>query len=128
MSNRLLSVIREISASSAEAMKPADIFFGAVESVNPLVIGVDQKLKLTEEVLILTGAVSDHKGEISNEGVYRKAYVSALGDISGSCRIRFEPESEEVSFKNNLKKGEKVILLRAAGGQKYVVLDRVVSL
>ena len=128
MSKRLLNAIREISESSAEAMKPADIFFGEVEAVNPLVIGVDQKLKLTEEVLILTGAVSDHKGEISGGGVYRQAYVSSLGGISGSCRIRFEPEFQEVSFKNNLKKGEKVILLRAAGGQKYVVLDRVVSL
>ena len=128
MSRRLLNVIREISASSAEAMKPADILFGEVESANPLVIGVDQKLKLTQEVLILTGAVFDHSSSVSNEGAQRQAYISDLQDLSGSCRIRILPEYENFTFKNSLVQGEKVILLRAAGGQKYVVLDRVVSL
>ena len=127
MSNRLLNTIREISVSSAEAMKPADIFFGVVESTSPLVIGIDQKLKLTGEVLVLTGAVSEHSANSELPYKYRDAYVSGFGGESGSCRIRMDLSDEEITFKTDLKKGETVILLRALGGQKYIVLDRVVS-
>ena len=127
MSNRLLNAIREISVSSAEAMKPADIFFGVVESTSPLVIGIDQKLKLTGDVLILTGAVSQHSVSAELPYVYRDAYVSDLAGTSGSCRIRMDLSDEEMTFKTNLAEGERVILLRALGGQKYIVLDRVVS-
>ena len=127
MSNRLLNAIREISVSSAEAMKPADIFFGVVESASPLVIGIDQKLKLTGEVLILTGAVSNHSVRAELPYGYRDAFISDFDGTSGSCRIRMDLSDEDITFKTNLEKGEKVILLRALGGQKYIVLDRVVS-
>ena len=127
MSNRLLNAIREISVSSAEVMKPADIFFGVVESVSPLVIGIDQKLKLSGEALILTGAVSEHSLKASASDKYRDAYVSGLAGAEGACRISMDFSDENVIFKTNLSKGERVILLRALGGQKYIVLDRVVS-
>ena len=108
-------------------MKPADIFFGTVESISPLVIGIDQKLKLTEEALILTSAVSEHGAKVTADNKYRDAYISDLDGTSGSCRIRMGLENEEITVKNGLSKGDGVILLRVLGGQKFIVLDKVVE-
>ena len=125
MSSRLLETIKKVSESSLEAMKPADIFFGTVESESPLIIGIDQKLKLTEDVLILTSSVLDFKCSIVYEENKMSAYIEDFCELSGSCKIKTNPYEEEIVIKNSLKKGEKVILLRALGGQKFVVLDRV---
>ena len=127
MSNRLLETIRKVSESSLEAMKPADIFFGVVESVSPLIIGIDQKLKLTEDVLILTSSVLDFKCEIVPDKKKREAFIEDFCELSGSCQIEVAPYDEYIVIKNRLKKGERVILLRAFGGQKFVVLDRMVN-
>lgn len=128
MSSFLLNTIQQISEASVEAMKPADIFFGVVESVDPLIIGIDQKLKLTRDVLLLTSNVSDCRRKILTETNKKNAVISGFDEINGNCFIEFLPDDEYVTVKCGLLEGENVILLRAFGGQKFVVLDRVVSL
>lgn len=54
--------------------------------------------------------------DVANESKEAKRHTSHLHNIAGRKKIRVY---------NGLHKGEKVILLRMRGGQKYLVLDRL---
>ena len=47
------------------AIKPADVYFGTVESVSPLSIKIDQKHILKEQSLILSNMVKDHPVDLT---------------------------------------------------------------
>ena len=64
-------------------------------------ISVEQKITLSSAQLILTRHMTNFKAK-TTEGV-------------------------EVTIQNSLKVGDQVVLLRQQGGQKFLVLDRVVS-
>lgn len=81
-----------------KASKPTDVVFGKVVSESPLQIKVDQKLTLGSAQLILSRNVTKHTVKID--------------------------DTEQI-IHNNLVVGEKVIMMQASGGQKYVVIDRI---
>lgn len=95
--------IKKIAINAINETKPASIIFGTVTSPSPLKISVEQKLTLDSNFLILTDSVKDHEVDMTVDGVRKKYMVH-----------------------KSLKTGEKVILLRQQGGQKYIVLDREV--
>lgn len=86
-----------------EASKPAEVCYGKVTGVAPLKIYVEQKLHLGAAQLVLTRNVTDYKTIIRRE----------------------KAEKEEVTVYNGLAVGERVILIRRQGGQKYIVVDRI---
>ena len=100
----LMVLIKKIAANAIEAGKPTDYFFGKVLSKSPLKISVEQKIILDSAQLILTRNVTEFETEITIEGKRHKIKVH-----------------------NELDNGEEVILLRQKGGQKFLVLDRVVK-
>ena len=113
----LLTSIKQAAKEAVEEGEPTGIVFGTVVSASPLKIQVEQKLTLTKEFLILTRNVVDYETEVE---------------------IKWESETEEghthkiqgvkkVKFKNAVKSGDKVILIKQQGGQKYVVLDKVIN-
>lgn len=99
----LVELIQRIATRAVEESQPTAIVFGTVVSISPLKINIEQKLTLEAAHLVLTNNVKDHDVDITLEGNRRKYTIH-----------------------NNLKNGEKVILLRQQGGQKYVVMDKVV--
>lgn len=105
--SRLNESIKQISKGVYESIKPTTIMFGKVISEKPLKINLEQKLTLGENQLILSRNVTKFKTKIS--------------------KIDDEPTAEEYYIFNNLKQGEDVILLRLEGGQKFLVLDRLVK-
>lgn len=117
----LTNVIKKAAVEAVKAGKPSDFLYGTVVGVNPIKISVNQKLVLSSEFLILTGGVKDYSVEASvewtteeNEG--SDAVESHVHNVTGTKKIMIH---------NGLKVGEKVILLMQAGGQMYIVLDRV---
>lgn len=100
--NSFLADIKRAALEAVMAAKPFSLTFGTVVSTSPLRINVDQKLTLAAEQLILTNAVRDY-----------------------SASIKVDNNDKNISFQFGLKTGERVILLRADGGQQYLVLDRV---
>lgn len=98
--NDLVELIKNIAVKAVEASRPADYCFGKVTSKSPLKILVEQKITLDSAQLILTRNVTDFDTKI---------------------------DGSESSVKNALEVGDDVILLRQKGGQKYLVMDRVVS-
>lgn len=102
--NDLLIAIKKASLDAIEASKPSDFCFGEVTSVSPLKITVEQRMTLSAAQLVLTRNVTDFDVKFT------------IGD-----------ETKEMTIHNSLKIGENLVLMKQKGGQKYLVLDRVVK-
>ena len=102
--NDLLIAIKKAALDAVNASQPSDFCFGKVTSVSPLKITIEQRMTLGAAQLVLTRNVTDFKTEIIN------------GD-----------ETKEITIHNALRVDDEVILLKQKGGQKYLVLDRVVK-
>ncbi len=122
----LLGVIKKIILEVNESSKPVNVVFGVVKSEKPLKIQVDQKLMLTEKQLVLTRNVTDyklsmsvdHKTEIKGGGLGADSFAEHTHNYRGTKLFVIH---------NNLKIDEKVLMIRMQTGQKYVVIDRLVS-
>ena len=102
----MTQLIKQIAAEAVAAGKPCDIITGTVISVKPLKIKVSQKLTLSEDFLILGRNVSDYETEITLSG--------------GFGRVK-------ATVHNAMKKGDTAVMIRQAGGQRYLVVDKVVG-
>lgn len=130
MSQKLIRAIKQAAMEATEEKNPTAILYGTVVSESPLSINVDQRFTLPEDFFILTTNVKDYQTEISfdNSGVKNIARNYTMDDESGTdYKLTFQDShvKNEVTIYNGLKSGEKVMLLRIQGGQRYVVLDRV---
>lgn len=98
----LATLIKKAALDAVNEMDLSGIRFGTVTSVNPLKITVDQKLVLTEKLLVLTRNVKDFEFEMSVNDAEKQVY----------------------KVFNALKMNDQVALLKAQGGQQYIVLDK----
>lgn len=125
-SNDLLEVIKQIALNSFYSSKPSELTFGTVINDKPLKIQVEQKMTLGTEQLVLTRNVTDYKVSMSVDHLTEKRG-------GGSGESAYESHDHEYKGKKEflvhhaLKIGEEVLLLRQQGGQKFIVIDRVVS-
>ena len=101
----LVDALKQLSAETGAGLNPVIIATGVVVSVDPLKIQIDQKTTLLESMLRLTNAVTDHDIDMNIPGI-----GPATVSVAGSLKI-----------------GESVFMVRDQGGQKYTVIDRVVS-
>lgn len=121
--NELVGTLKRAAVEAVEAGKPANVYFGEVVGVSPLKISVEQKLILGEKQLLLSRNVTDFETEVSigwqtenkGGGSGESAYASHNHAVQGMKKI---------TVHNGLVAGDKVILLRQQGGQKFVVWDR----
>ena len=148
----LVNTIRQIVSETVTASNPSNFVFGTVVSEKPLNIKIDQKIILNEKQLILTRNVTDFETEISFDnpeikqpievddtsvvdtlytptGVIKPVTLSKVGrcGIVGDLR-NIEKVKHEITVYNALKMGEKLALIQEQGGQRYLVVDRVVAL
>ena len=115
----LVVSMKKAALAAIEASNPVAVMFGVVLEVKPLKINVEQKITLEEPQLILTQTVTKVKTSLSTTFSTENALSTDLEHFhrySGTM---------EVTIDTNLKKGDKVVLLRMQGGQKFIVLDRV---
>lgn len=78
---------------------------------------MEQRLTLSGEMLVCTSNVSDYSVELDVNW-----QTGSGGDPSHSHAVIGK---KTATVKNGLKIGEKVILLRMQGGQRFLILDRV---
>lgn len=98
----LLKEIQQTMQDSAQAMKLCDIVFGTVKTVSPLTVQLQTTMQdLPAAALIETVGV---KAKTAN----------VIGGAGGT-----------VTINEGLAVGDKVVMIRAAGGQRYVVLSKV---
>lgn len=103
--NDLLNFIKKAAIQAVNASQPSDFCFGKVTSAKPLKISVEQKMTLGAAQLVLTRNVTDFKTKVT------------IG----------QETKTKMTVYNALQVGDEVILLKKKGGQKYLVLDRVVK-
>ncbi|WP_277680405.1 DUF2577 domain-containing protein [Gracilibacillus dipsosauri] len=97
----ILKAIKRIAVEAVNAQKLSDIVYGTVISSNPLKVQIDQKLTIGKEHLKLTRAAKDYTVEVTVNGT-RNTYT----------------------VHNALKNGDKVTMIRAHGGQQYIIIDK----
>ncbi len=127
-----LDAIKNISVNAVETSKPTAILYGCVAEVNPLKIKVEQKFIITEKFLVLSRNVTDFQTQISFDNPnIKQVYTTWDMDEtveSPKAKVDFkEKVKHNVTVYNSLKVGENVILIRCQGGQRFIVVDRVVN-
>lgn len=98
----LLSVVKEAANAAVEAGNPVSIVYGEVLKNNPVEVKVDQRFSLPADFLVVPESL-------------RRLEITIPG-LSGTVLVR-----------RGLEKGDQVIMIRAQGGQQFIILDRVVA-
>lgn len=124
--NDLLNIVKKAALEAVEAGQPSDFCFGKVTSASPLKILVEQKMTLSKAQLILTRNVTNFKTKVTVDWV-SESKSGGSGDSSFSSHTHNITGKKEITIHNALAVGDEVILLKQKGGQKYLVLDRVVT-
>ena len=106
---RIVEAIKIAALDAIESTYPVQVCYGRVVSVDPLQVRISQQLTLSEQQLHLTSAVTD------------KTYTVPVPELEAQGITEIT-----IKLDDGLKAGDIVILLRMQGGQKYIILDRVV--
>lgn len=129
----LLTTIKQAAIEAAEAGNPVNICYGKVTSASPLQVLVDQKMTLGSAQLVLTRNVTDYEvsvtvgWETESELSTHSHNVSGIESNSVNLKHAHNINGEKkMTIHNSLSKGDEVVLLRQQGGQKYIIIDRVV--
>ncbi len=124
--NELVQLVKKAAVEAVNASSPMGFCFGTVTSASPLKIQVDQKKTLTEAQLILTNNVRDFAVEMTTLPDFHETEEESGGSGDAAFASHKHKYQGRKKWKVHLalKSGEKVILLRCDGGQKYIVLDR----
>lgn len=116
--NEMIRAVKRAAIEAVNAQKPCNVFYGVVTKAAPLEILVEQKMTLTAAQLVLSRNVTKHTIEVefTPEDWLTELESAHKHGIKGKKKL---------TLHNELKAGEKVILLRCAGGQSFVVIDRL---
>ncbi|WP_438497178.1 DUF2577 domain-containing protein [Paenibacillus sp. IHBB 3054] len=96
----MLDAIKRAAKDAVDAAGPVVVHLGVVTKINPLRVLVDSRLELSEDFLIVPESLTELKVTVGNQDVVIRKALAA---------------------------GDKLLLIRMQGGQRYVIMDRVVS-
>ena len=116
--SEFLKLIKQAAVEAVEAGNPAAICYGQVTSVSPLKILADQKMTLGSAQLVVPEHLTDYEIEVTVKDWNTETASSHTHPIKGK---------KKVVMHGALKSGDKVLLVREQGGQKYIVIDRMVK-
>lgn len=102
----LIALIKQAAMDAFNASKPTNIVRGTVVSVTPLKIQVSQMQTLESDFLVVPDYLTDKKVDVT-------------------VNWQYETGKKSMTTHNSLKKGDKVFMLRAAGGQEFYVIGRL---
>ncbi len=137
MGAEIMKIIKQAAIDAVEQKTPTAITYGTVTKTSPLEILVEDRFKVQASMLLLTADVIDRQTKISFDN------PEVINEVDGYLdpqpepplgphninRLRFLDKTikNDITIYDALKVGEKVMLLRIQGGQKFIVLDRLVS-
>ncbi len=101
----LVAAIKKAAKQAVDASDPTTWMLGKVTNADPLEISVEQRLTLDADNLILTRNVTDYTTQANYNGGGK----------------------HQITIYNGLNAGDLVLLIRQSGGQKFIVVDRVVN-
>ena len=103
MSSSLGEVIKKMAVGANDANAPTSVLFGTVTSVEPLEITVEQKLKLTEEFLVLTKNVTDYTVNVTMDWNTETTSLNANHSHSTEVNSNISVSSDISPNDNNQK-------------------------
>lgn len=106
---------------TVNSTNPVNVLFGTVSQEKPLEIEIHQKLKLSKEFLVLTERVTRYEVNIEHN------HALTIDGSKVNTEMALKDLMTKKPIRTGLKKGDKVVLARVQGGQKFVVLDKVVD-
>lgn len=140
--NDITKLIKRAALEAIKESDPMALMVGTVLSIEPLQVNVEQRLTLGAAQLLLTNNVVDHDvsvtmdwstEEITHNHGYSGSTATASShshSYSGTTQDNTHAHSvvgtKTIKIHNALKNGDMVMLLRMQGGQKYLILDKVV--
>lgn len=120
---KIVNIIKEIASTVIQNGEPMEVIVGEVVSVSPLEIKIDPKLTIPEENIILTKNTSEWTMEMSVDHVTENR--SGGGGYAEFASHNHEYKGrKKYLVHNQLVVGDKVIMLKETGGQRYIALDR----
>ena len=114
----LVRIIKRMVKETVENEKPTRVMYGKVISTNPLKVNIEQRMVLDKNFLVLSDRLTRKSTKITVRDNYRNS----------ADELTYANREIDVVFDNSLKVNDKVILLREQGGQKFIILDKVVTL
>ena len=107
----MLDAIRKAALSAVEAAGPVAVAFGTVTSAEPLEVNVDQRFTLDADFLVVPESLTRLEIDLKHHHTY--------GDgITGDAL------TVPVVVRPGLQAGDRVVLLRLQGGERYLILDK----
>lgn len=134
MYSDLIRLIKKISLEAVANSEPMEVILGTVTGVNPLKIRGDNSTEYLENDLILTHLVRDYAVDItvqhSTDSIYGSWDTNHEHPKVAKAPIPIDHEHvykgrKKIIIHNKLVKGEKVVLLKLTGGQRFIILDRI---
>lgn len=116
--NELVNAIKKAAKDATEAGKPVNVVIGTVTAVNPLTITTEQQMPLGKSQLILSRNVTSHTVSVNVDWKTESA-DGHTHTVRGT---------KSLTINNGLAVGDKVWMIREQGGQRFIVVDRVVGL
>lgn len=132
----MLEQIKNIARQTADAGSPTVWLFGQVTKKDPLTIRVDNRFDIGEDQLVIpkelragyypthrhTGFSDGPSTKEASGGAGEAAFASHSHVLKNDYKTNTDATSE---YYYGLDVGDKVVLLRNAGGQQFLVLGRV---
>ena len=118
----LIQVIQRIVKQTVEAEKPCDYIVGLVTAVDPLEIKISNNLTIDEEFVDVCENLTDRGIEIDIT-TETEPYPSETPNHKHDIKLT----KKKITIHNALKVNDKVAMLRRSRGQKFLIIDKVVS-
>jgi len=122
----MVELIKKAALDAVKESRPTSIVFGTVISIEPLKINVEQKLTLTSAQLILTHGVVDYDVDITVDHLTENR-SGGSGEAAFASHNHGYVGKKTITIHNGLKNGDEVLMIQVQGGQKYIVLERMVK-
>ena len=123
----LLETMKQVAQATNDAGMPTAFLFGSVTKTSPLTIRVDNRFDISGDAIVVMKEFQAgfypthyHTGVKGSPSTEEKSGGS--GDASFAAHSHTDAKSE---YYYGLAVGDKVVLLRNAGGQAFLVLGRV---
>lgn len=120
---QLIDMLQGITLQTLAASSPVAVQIGRVMSTSPLTIELESKLPISGDAIVLTKNTTDWTAEITVDHHTENA-AGGSGDAAYESHNHGYRGRKKFLVHNSLVVGDKVILLRESGGQRYIALDR----
>lgn len=120
---QFIDLIKAIAMQTVLAAAPVEIQLGIVTSTAPLTIELESKLPITGDAIVLTKNTTDWSVEMTVDHHTENA-AGGSGEAAYESHHHGYKGRKTFLVHNSLVVGDKVILLRESGGQRYIALDR----